>query len=229
VLFISQEMSAEQLAERMVADLCQAQGVTHAAIRDRTLTNEQKREVCRAYERIKDLPLQIIDRPSLTLAQVRRLVLRWKRRFAARGVTLELVIIDYLQLMGGDASNGRYELVSEISRGLKGIAKSEELCVFALSQLSRGVENRPDKRPLLSDLRESGQIEQDADAVIFFLRLEYYHRQAEPLPDDPKRAQWERDLGDCRDAIEFICAKRRNGSSGARFGQFLAESQAVRG
>jgi replicative DNA helicase len=230
VLFISLEMGAEQLAERMAADLCHAKGIPYAAIRDRVLTTDQKREVCRAHETIRELPLQILDKSGLSLGQVRRYVKRWKRRFAARKVKLELVIVDYLQLMGGDTSNGRFELVSEISRGLKSIAKDEGLCVFALSQLSRKVEERPDKRPTLSDLRESGQIEQDADAVLFFLRLEYYLRQSEPSPESgEKRAKWERDLEACRNVIEFICAKRRNGSSGSRCGQFLAEFQAVRG
>jgi replicative DNA helicase len=229
VLFASLEMDAEQLAERMVADLCLERGVPYSAIRDRTLTHDQKREVCRAHAEIADLPLQILDKSGLTLAQLRRLVKRWKRRFEARGQKLEVVIVDYLQLMGGDASNGRFELVSEISRGLKALAKSEGLCVFALSQLSRKVEERADKRPCLADLRESGQIEQDADAVLFFLRMEYYLRQSEPQPNDPSRAKWESSLEGCRGLIEFICAKRRNGSSGTRMGQFHADNQAVRG
>lgn len=226
VLMFSLEMGAEQLGERMAAQLAE---VPHEAIRDRTTTTEQRREVCRAYDRIGKLPFQIVDRPGVSLAQVRRLVRRWKRRFEARGQKLELVIIDYLQLMGGSLKNGRYELVSEISRGLKELAKTEGLCVFALSQLNRAVEGRPDKRPNLSDLRESGQIEQDADAVIFFLRLAYYLEQAEPPIGDPERDKWETNLAACRNDIEMICAKRRNGRTGTRTAQFLGEIQAVRG
>lgn len=226
VLMFSLEMDAEQLGERMAASLA---GVPHEAIRDRTMTTEQRREVCRAHSAIEKLPFQIVDRSGLTLAQVRRLTRRWKRRFEVRGQKLEVVIIDYLQLMGGSLKHGRYELVSEISRGLKALAKDEGVCVFALSQLSREVEKRPDKRPNLSDLRESGQIEQDADAVIFFLRLEYYLQQSEPPLGDPARAKWEAELDACRGDIEMICAKRRNGRTGTRMAKFHGEIQAVRG
>jgi replicative DNA helicase len=229
VLVISLEMSAEQLAERMVADLCMEKGIPHAAIRDRTLTPEQKREVCRAHERIKALPLQILDKQGLTVGRIRTTVRRWKRRFAARGHKLELVIVDYLQLVRPDRKDASpYETVSEASRSFKEIAKEEGLCVFALSQLSRAVEQRPDKRPMLSDLRESGQIEQDADAVIFFLRLEYYLRQDGEPADDEKRVEWEKALDACAGRIEFICAKRRAGETGRQFGDFLAPFQAVR-
>lgn len=226
VLMFSLEMSREQLAERMAASLA---NVPNDVIRDRRLSTEQRREVCRAYDRIKDLPFQILDKPAVTLPYMKRAVRRWKRRYEAKGQKLELVIIDYLQLMGGSAKNGRYELVSEISRGLKEIAKSEGVCVFALSQLSRDIEKRPDRRPNLSDLRESGQIEQDADAVIFFLRLAYYLEQAEPPLGDPSRPKWESQLAACQTDIEFICAKRRNGRTGSRTGQFIAEIQVVRG
>ena len=226
VLMFSLEMGAEQLGERMAASLA---SVPHEAIRDRTMSREQSREVCRAFDRIAKLPFQIIDKSGVTLAQVRRMVRRWKRRFEARGQKLELVIIDYLQLMGGSLKNGRYELVSEISRGLKDLAKDEGVCVFALSQLSREVEKRPDKRPNLSDLRESGQIEQDADAVIFFLRLEYYLQQSEPPVGHPEREKWEADLAACRGDIEMICAKRRNGRTGTRMAKFHGEIQRVSG
>lgn len=229
VLFISLEMAAEQLAERMVADLCLEDRIPFEAIRDRTLTADQKRAVCRAHARIEGLPLQILDRAGLTVSQVRTLVKRWKRRFAARGKKLELVVVDYLQLLRpNNRATSSYEAVSEISRTLKEIAKDCDLAVFALAQLSRKVEERGDKRPMLSDLRDSGQIEQDADAALFFLRHEYYLRQAEPT-DTAKLPEWERALAQCEGSIEFICAKRRNGRAGARVGQFHGEFQAVRG
>lgn len=174
VLFATLEMDAEQLAERLAADMCFRAQVPYEAIRDRTLTADQKREVCRAMERLEQMPLQILDRSGLTISQLRAAVRRWKRAFAARGQKLELVVVDYLQLMGGKSKDGRFGLVTEISRGLKEIAKSEGLAVLALSQLSRDVEKREDKRPMLSDLRESGQIEQDADAVLFLYRPQYY-------------------------------------------------------
>jgi len=229
VLFISLEMAAEQLAERMAADLCLAERIPYEAIRDRTLTNEQKRSICRAHAGIAALPLQILDKSGLTIGQVRTVVRRWKRRFEARGKRLELVILDYLQLVRPDRKAlGPYEAVSEVSRTLKEIAKESDVAVFALAQLSRKVEERGDKRPILADLRDSGQIEQDADAVLFFLRPEYYLRQAEPL-EDAKRPAWEQALTQCEGAIEFICAKRRNGRSGMRVGHFHGEYQAVRG
>ena len=230
VLFISLEMGAEQLAERMAADLCLDKRIPYEAIRDRQLTIDQKREVCRARERLVDMPLQILDKQGLSISQVRTMVRRWARRFAARGQKLELVIVDYLQLLRADRGMDRYAAVTEISKSLKEIAKEQGLAVFALSQLSREVEKRGDRRPQLSDLRESGQIEQDADAVIFFLRHEYYLAQeGEPDPDDPRHRDWHKRMDACRGRIEFICAKRRNGQSGSRAGFFHGQYQAVRG
>jgi replicative DNA helicase len=229
VLFVSLEMGAEELGERMAADLCLHHRIPYSDIRDRTLSNEQKREICRARDRLAEMPLQIVDRAGTTPGQLRTMVRRWGRRFAARGQKLELVIVDYLQLMRADRKMSTYEAVSEISRSLKEIAKENELAVFALAQLSRAVEGRADKRPMLSDLRESGQIEQDADGVIFFLREEYYLRNAEPSEGHDERAQWERLMEACQGRIEFICAKRRNGQTGSLKGEFLYHFQAVRG
>ncbi|MEA3044558.1 MAG: replicative helicase [Sphingomonadales bacterium] len=229
VLFVSLEMSGEELGERMAADLCLDQRVPYEKIRDRTLNADQKREICRARARLEEMPLQIVDKAGLKLAQLRSRVRRWSRRFAARGDRLELVIVDYLQLLRPDRQVDRFEAVGEISRTLKEIAKEHGVAVLALAQLSRAVEARADKRPMLSDLRESGQIEQDADAVVFFLRDEYYLRAAEPLEGDPKRDEWDRRLQACQGRIEFILAKRRNGPTGALVGDFLYHFQAVRG
>lgn len=230
VLFVSLEMDAEQLGERMAADLCLGQRIPYEAIRDRTLTPAQRMDVCRAQERLKALPLQILDKQGLTISRLRTLVRRWARRFEARGHKLELVIVDYLQLLRADSKRmDRYEAVSEISRSLKEIAKEQRLAVFALAQLSRKVEERADRRPMLSDLRESGQIEQDADAVLFFLRQEYYLQSAEPDPGSAEHAKWQAALDKCQGRIEFICAKRRNGQAGSRVGDFLGTFQAVRG
>lgn len=230
VLFVSLEMAAEQLAERMAADLCLEQRIPYAAIRDRRLTPSQRMDVCRARDRIAALPLQILDKQGLTIGRLRTLIRRWARRFEARGQKLELVVVDYLQLLRTDKRMDRYEAVTEISRSLKEAAKEHGVAVLALSQLSREVEKRGDRRPQLSDLRESGQIEQDADAVLFFLRQEYYLTQGgEKLPSDPEYEAWSRSLEACRGRIEFICAKRRNGQTGSRTGDFLGTYQAVRG
>lgn len=232
VLFFSLEMTADQLGERMAADLCfEAARVPYEAIRDRTLTRAQQTEVCRARGRLDDLPIAVIDKGGLPIGRIRSMVRRWRRRFAAQGRKLDLVVVDYLQLVRPDGRpNSREEAVAEISRTLKDIAKDNDLAVFALCQLSRKVEERADKRPMLSDLRESGSIEQDADAVMFFLRLEYYLRkEAEPDLADPKRPEWEQRLRACEGRIEFIVAKRRNGREGSRIGDFLGQFQAVRG
>ena len=229
VLFVSLEMGAEQLAERMAADLCLDHHIPYAAIRDRKLSASQRMEVCRARDRIQKMPLQILDKHGLTIGRLRTLVRRWARRFAARGQKLEVVVVDYLQLLRPDTKMDRYEAVSEISRSLKEIAKENHLAVLALAQLSREVEKRPDKRPQLSDLRESGQIEQDADAVLFFLRHEYYLTQSEKYPGEAGFEAWQAQVDKCRGRIEFICAKRRNGQTGSRVGDFLGAYQAVRG
>jgi replicative DNA helicase len=229
VLFYSLEMSAVELGERMAGDLCLDHLIPYAAIRDRTLSVEQRRHVFRARDYLAKLPLQIIDKAGMSIAQLRASSRRWKRRFEARGHKLELIIVDYLQLMRAEKGMDRYAAVTEISRSLKEIAKDLGVAVFALAQLSRAVESRADKRPQLADLRESGQIEQDADAVLFFLRHEYYLRLAEPDQNSEGRAAWERMLTDCQGRIEFICAKRRNGATGSLTGEFLYHYQAVRG
>lgn len=231
VLFVSLEMGAEQLAERMAADLCfEGARIPYADIRDRRLNSEQQREICRARNRLAEMPLQIIDKGGINVSRLRLMVKRWKRRFAARGTPLELVVVDYLQLLRADKGLGQYEAVTEISKTLKEIAKDNDLAVFALAQLSRKVEQRGDKRPQLDDFRDSGQIEQDADAVLFFLRDEYYLRkEGQPEEHEPEYADWRRRLDKCVGRIEFICAKRRNGQEGALIGNFFGPYQAVRG
>ena len=170
-----------------------------------------------------------MDVGSLNIGRLNMLVRRHARAMAAKGFSLDLVIVDYLQLLSPDhKGRSNYEAVSEVSRGLKALAKDNELAVFALAQLSRTVETRPDKRPQLSDLRDSGQIEQDADAVLFLLRKEYYLRQEEPDPLSPKRVDWENHLDAVKGQIEFILAKRRNGTTGTAIGQFHGAYQAVR-
>lgn len=232
VLFVSLEMSSRELAARMASDLCfdGREGVPYNCIRDGVLNNWQMNRVVDARSYMHKLPFAVIDAGSLTIGRLNMLVRRHARRMEAMGHPLELVIVDYLQLLHPD-SKGRsaYEAVSEVSRGLKALAKDHGLAVFALAQLSRTVEQRPDKCPQLSDLRDSGQIEQDADAVLFLLRPEYYLRQSEPDEMDPKRGQWEADLDQVKGKIKFIVAKRRNGVTGSAIGDFHGGYQAVRG
>lgn len=232
VLFVSLEMSAVELAARMVSDLCfdGEQGVPFPAIRDGELNDWQRQRAGQAAIMAQELPFEIVDVGSLSIGRLHMIVRRHARRMEARGEKLELVVVDYLQLLSPD-SRGRsaYEAVSEVSRGLKAMAKDNGVAVLALAQLSRAVEQRADKRPQLSDLRDSGQIEQDADAVLFLNRPEYYLRQNEPAKDAPERLNWEQKLDAARGMIEFIVAKRRNGETGSEFGQFHGFYQAVRG
>jgi replicative DNA helicase len=232
-LIISLEMGAPQLIERMFSDISHesGQGVPYNFIRNRELDPFRKREVCRAAERLGELPLHICDASGLTIPKLERMIRRYRRRMEAKGQSLDLVIVDYLQLMSSaKPRENKTAEVTEISNGLKRIAKSQNVGMFVLSQLSREVERRPDKRPVLSDLRDSGSIEQDADAVLFFFRLEYYLRQSEPLDHDSvDHVTWRENLQRCTGRIDFICAKRRAGEANVtRHGQFHAEYQAVR-
>lgn len=232
VLFVSLEMSSAELATRMAADLCFDQEVDlpFHAVRDGTLNATQRDWVGRARDFIADLPFQVIDTGSLSVSRLDSLVRRHARKMAANGQKLELVIVDYLQLLQADRRGGsNYERISEVSMAMKAIAKDNAVGIMALAQLSRAVEQRDDKRPMLSDLRDSGQIEQDADAVMFLLRNEYYLRQIEPEPHDENFGKWQMLMAEAKDRIEFILAKRRNGTTGSATGAFHGAYQAVRG
>lgn len=232
VLFISLEMSSVELAARMASDLCfnGNQGVFYSNIRDGDLNSWQALEVRKAQAKAHQLPFQIVDAGSLTIGKLGRLIRRHARKMTANGYKLELVVVDYLQLLSPDGKGkSTYEAVSEVSRGLKALAKDNNLGIMALAQLSRSVESRPDKRPQLSDLRDSGQIEQDADAVLFLLREEYYHKQIEPENDSAEYAAWKNKMDSVKGYIEFILAKRRNGETGNALGMFHGAYQAVRG
>jgi replicative DNA helicase len=231
-LVISLEMSARQLAQRATADLCfdGHRGINYGDIVDRKLTNEQSREVARAVLRMRDIPLEIVDASRMTVGRLGTTVRRWKRRFAARGHRLRLVVVDYLQLVQPDQrEKDLYTRITEVSKGLKAVAKANDIALIALAQLSRDVEKRGgDKRPNLGDLRDSGQIEQDADGVMFLYRAEYYLKKEEPAPHDPKHAQWEEAFDKVRGQIEFIVAKRRERPESIGRGRFYGAFQAVR-
>jgi replicative DNA helicase len=231
VLFISLEMSSDQLAERALADMCfdsERTRVPFNAITTGNISSEQGRNLARAADELRSLPLEIVDVNSATPAKVSRLIKRYKRRFAARGRSLELVVVDYLQLMdGNDRERDAYARVSAVSRGLKSAAKANRVGLMALCQLSRKVEERADKRPQLNDLRDSGQIEQDADSVVFLLRPEYYLHLAKPESDE-QLLIWEDACTRVAGIIEFIVPKRRRGVAGTGRGAFHGAYQAVR-
>lgn len=230
-LFVSLEMSAEELGERIAADLCfdTSCQVPYSSIVDGRVTPEQGRQIARAFDRLQDMPLTIVDVASCTISKLNSLVRRHARRMAAKGRKLELVIVDYLQLVRPDRhTENRTHEITQVSMGLKAIAKEHGVAVMALAQLSRSVEGRADKRPIMADLRESGQIEQDADAIMFLYRPEYYLKQAEPS-NPSERPKWEGLMDDARGRIEFIVAKRRRGCTGRTEGRFFGAFQAVRG
>lgn len=230
-LFFSLEMSAESCGERMAADWLFGGdvGVPFGCIERADLSRSQITAVMQARDEIAQLPFTVIDKPGLTVGTLGHMCRRWKRRMEQRGERLSFIIVDYLQLLRTAArTSGRYEEVTEVSRSLKEIAKEHDIAVIALSQLSRKVEDRHDKRPMLSDLRESGQIEQDADAVMFLYREEYYLRQNEPPEHHEKRFKWVDALAGCEGQIEFIVAKRRHGQPGTAIGEWHGAYQAVR-
>ena len=207
--FFSLEMSADQLATRILAEQA---GISSEDLRMGRISQEQFRGLTRAAARLETLPLMIDDTPGLTIAALRSRARRMKRQHG-----VGLIVIDYLQLLQGTSrksAENRVQEISEITRGLKTLAKELNVPVLALSQLSRQVEQREDKRPQLSDLRESGTIEQDADIVMFVYREEYYHAGKKPEDGSEKFAQWLEKAEAIRGHAEVIVAKQRHGATG---------------
>ena len=218
VAFFSLEMSADQLATRILAEQSE---VSSEALRSGALSRDDFQKLSFASQRLAELPLYIDDTPALTIGALRTRARRLKRRH-----DIGLIVIDYLQLLQGSgrANDNRVNEISEISRGLKTLAKELSVPVIALSQLSRAVEQREDKKPMLSDLRESGSIEQDADMVWFIFRADYYHQMVRPeVPNNDgsssqdlveKYRQWEERDDELRGKATLIVAKQRHGSTG---------------
>lgn len=231
-IYVSLEMSGTELAARMVSDLCfdGHRGVAYSAVRDGNLSPNQRDWIIASRNKLAKMPLKVVDAGKLTTGRLSMMVMRTKRRMEAQGQTLDLVIVDYLQLLSADGvTRSMYEKISEISMALKAIAKVHGVAVLALAQLSREVEKRPDKKPQLADLRDSGQIEQDADGVVFLMRPNYYHQFIKPPEGHPDFADWESKDNLSKHDIDFIVAKRRNGVTGTATGGFYGQFQAVRG
>ncbi|NJM82822.1 MAG: replicative DNA helicase [Tabrizicola sp.] len=205
--FFSLEMSAEQLAARILSE---ASEVPSEQIRRGDMTEQEFRRFVEAAKALEACPLYIDDTPALPISQVAARARRLKRTHG-----LDVLIIDYLQLLKGTSKDNRVQEVSEITQGLKAIAKELNIPVIALSQLSRQVENREDKRPQLSDLRESGSIEQDADVVMFVFREEYYREREKPADHElEKMAQWQQIMESVHGKAEVIIGKQRHGPIG---------------
>jgi replicative DNA helicase len=210
VAFFSLEMSAEQLATRILAEVSE---VPSEKIRRGEVRDTEFRRFVEASQKLGSVPFYIDDTPALSIAQVRTRSRRLKRQYG-----LGLIVIDYLQLLRGSgtgrAAENRVLEISEITRGLKALAKELAVPVLALSQLSRAVEQREDKRPQLSDLRESGTIEQDSDVVMFVYREEYYVERRQPAEGTAEHATWQDEMSRAHNIAEVIIGKQRHGPIG---------------
>ena len=206
--FYSLEMSAEQLAARVLSEAAE---VPSEQIRKGDMTEEEFRRFVEAAKELEACPLYIDDTPALPIAQLAARARRLKRTHG-----LDVLMVDYLQLVRGTGrSENRVNEISEITQGLKAIAKELDIPVIALSQLSRQVEARDDKRPQLSDLRESGSIEQDADVVMFVFREEYYKEREKPGDHDlDAMASWQEEMEKLHGRAEVIIGKQRHGPIG---------------
>ena len=205
VAFYSLEMSAEQLALRMLAD---ASGVSGDKLRKGEIDTHQFGKVRDAALEIQEAPMFIDATGGISLAKMAARSRRLKRQHG-----LDLIVVDYLQLMAGEGENRTQEITS-LSIGLKALAKELNVPIIALSQLSRQVEQRADKRPMLSDLRESGSIEQDADQVWFVYREEYYAARSEPREGTAEHLEWQALMDKVEGLAEVIIAKQRHGPIG---------------
>jgi replicative DNA helicase len=216
--FFSLEMSAEQLATRVIAEQA---SVPSYKIRRGDLTEEEFTRLVVASQEMQSVPLYIDDTGGISIAQ---LVARARRLKRQRG--LDLIVVDYIQLIQGSgkrSSDSRVQEITEITTGLKALAKELAVPIIGLSQLSRQVESRDDKRPQLSDLRESGSIEQDADVVMFVFREEYYVKNKKPKEGTEEFFKWQAEMEALAGRAEIIIGKQRHGPTGTVDVQFDAD------
>jgi replicative DNA helicase len=207
VAFFSLEMSSEQLSTRILAEQSR---IKSNDIRRGKISEDQFDKFIETSKDIAELPLYIDETPAITIAALSNRARRIKRLYG-----LDLVVVDYIQLMrASNFKDGRVQEISEITQGLKALAKELSVPVLALSQLSRAVEQRDDKKPQLSDLRESGSIEQDADVVMFVYRESYYIERKEPRPATVEHAEWQAKMNEVSNLAEIIIGKQRHGPTG---------------
>ena len=208
VAFFSLEMSSEQLSTRILSEQSR---IKSNDIRRGKISEEQFDKFIETSKNISELPLYIDETPAISIAAISNRARRIKRLFGC-----ELVVVDYIQLMRATniRNDGRVQDISEITQGLKAIAKELNVPVLAVSQLSRAVEQRDDKKPQLSDLRESGSIEQDADVVMFVYREAYYLERKEPRPATVEHAEWQVNMNEISNLAEIMISKQRHGPTG---------------
>ena len=208
VAFFSLEMSSEQLSTRILSEQAK---IGSNDIRRGRISDEQFDQFLETSKNIAELPLFIDETPAISIAAMSNRARRIKRLYG-----LEMIVVDYIQLMRGTTSNkdGRVQEISQITQGLKAIAKELGVPVVALSQLSRQVEQRDDHKPQLADLRESGSIEQDADVVMFVYREGYYLQRKEPREATVEHAEWQAKMNEVAHLAEIIIGKQRHGPIG---------------
>ena len=215
--FFSLEMSAEQLATRIIAE---QSGIASYKIRRGDIREDDFYKITDVARDMQEIPFYIDQTGGISIAQLAARARRLKRQ---RG--LDLLVVDYIQLLSGSSKKGdnRVQEVTEITTGMKALAKELAVPIVALSQLSRQVEQRDDKRPQLSDLRESGSIEQDADVVMFVFREEYYLKNKEPKMGTEEYFKWQSDMDAAMGRAEVIIGKQRHGPTGSVPLAFQAE------
>jgi len=208
VAFFSLEMSSEQLSTRILSEQSK---IRSNDIRRGKVSEKEFEQFIETSKNIFELPLYIDETPAITIAAISNRSRRIKRLFG-----LELIVVDYIQLMrsAGTKDYNRVQEISEITQGLKALAKELDVPVLALSQLSRAVEQRDDKKPQLSDLRESGSIEQDADVVMFVYRESYYLERKEPTIGSIEYAEWQQKMNEISSLAEIMIGKQRHGPTG---------------
>ncbi len=230
VLFFSLEMSSEQLATRILSEQAK---ISSNEIRKGNLSENDLDTLVDASKKILEIPLFIDDTPAINIATLSSRARRLKRKHG-----LGVIIVDYLQLLRPakySRNESRVLEISEITQGLKALAKEMNIPIIALSQLSRQVEQREDKKPLLSDLRESGSIEQDSDVVMFIYREEYYLEKAAPTPGTADYIEWQQKMDEIHGQADLLISKQRHGPTGTiklsfeskytRFGNFISNNQ----
>jgi len=208
VAFFSLEMSSEQLSTRILSEQSK---IRSNDIRRGKVSEKEFEQFIETSKNIYDLPLYIDETPAITISAISNRSRRIKRLFG-----LDLIVVDYIQLMrsGNSKNEGRVQEISEITQGLKALAKELDVPVLALSQLSRAVEQRDDKKPQLADLRESGSIEQDADVVMFVYREAYYLERKEPTLGSVEHAEWQQKMDEVSSLAEIMIGKQRHGPTG---------------
>jgi len=240
-LFLNHEMSAEQCAIRSMADTASAMGyeMTTTAMRKGQLSREDLENFAKVEARAGLLPIRFINPGRCDVKRVRSLIAQQCAMWKARGSELQVVVVDYLGLLKASYPDGReivrgYERMQHVSQAVKDIAADYNVALIALAQLSRAVEQRPNKRPILSDLKESGDLEQDADSVCMLYREEYYLEQEKPKQGEKGKdgtnlyEEWENEMHASRNKLDLIFAKCRHNRTSTQTAKFYPEISSVR-